>query len=51
MNANSSVHSSLNCRFSLSTFHLAVNLEHAIHAVSAPTAGQNVNMRTAPKMK
>ena len=34
MNAHFSVHSSLNCQFSLSTFLLAVNLEHAIFVQS-----------------
>ena len=34
MNANVSVHSSLNCRFSLYTFLLAVNLEQAVFVQS-----------------
>ena len=34
MNAHLSLHSSLNCRFSLSAFLLAVNLEHAIFVQS-----------------
>ena len=53
MNANFSVHSSLNCRFSLSTFLLAANLEHAIFMQSRHLCYslQNVTMQTAPKMK
>ena len=38
MIANFSVHSSSNCRFSLSIFLLAVNVEHAVFV--QPTAGK-----------
>ena len=39
----------MNCRFSLSTFLLAVNLERAIFVQSSSYSRQNVTMCTAPK--